>query len=265
MKRVYEAMDIMYNGLHKKDYDAVYGMFGDEGTGKSNMLLHLLEYWVTKKYGKVTAEDIKYIQLNIVDWAKSLSDVNKGDVCIWDEGGELSNKRSISNLNLAITQAYNIIRGDNLFSLIGMPSPFDLDGYFTKRRMRGMFFVYGRGRVAFWSRDRLRKVIALNQYKRVKSVWVVKPTFFDTFPKYKGVLTEPYADKKKEFMKDTRRELYETIKKIKGGEDNAPSERDALIIKSQKQNGSTMTAKAFSLSPRQIRRIVKANGQQTED
>jgi len=230
MKRTEAVLDIVYDGLHKKDFDAVYGVFGDEGLGKSNFLLHVLEYWINKKYNEVKPEDVKFIELDIVAWAKTLSELKKGDCCIWDEGGELSNKRSISNLNLSVSQAYQIIRGDNILSFIGMPSPFDLEGFFTKRRMRGMFYVYQRGRVAFWSRERLRKVIALNQYKRVKSVWVLKPTFFDTFPKYKGILHQAYLDKKKLFMKDTRKDLYETVKKIKGKDEKDQYSEEMLKL-----------------------------------
>lgn len=220
MKRVQKLLDITFDGLTKRDYDSVIGVFGDEGVGKSTFLLHIIEYWVTKKYNCIKPEDIKYIDLDINKWAEQLSNSQKFDISILDEGGKLSNKRSMSNLNLAVNQAYQIIRGDNLLSILALPSAFDLDGFFTKRRMRGAFLVYERGKVAYWSRKRLRKIIELNQNRMIKSMWVVKPTFNDTFPKYDGILREAYLDKKREFMKDTRKELAQTIKKITGEQDD---------------------------------------------
>jgi hypothetical protein len=47
----------------------------------------------------------------------------------------------MSKLNVSITKAYQIIRGDNLLTILVLPSIFDLDGFFTKRRARGLIHI----------------------------------------------------------------------------------------------------------------------------
>jgi len=216
MKRFNEVMDMQYDALKNRDWDNVVIVVGDEGTGKSTLLLHILDYWNTIKYGKVLKEHIKFINLDIGAWADSLANCEKVDINVLDESGDLSGRRAMSKLNVAVSRAYQIIRGDNINSFLALPDLFWLDGFFTKRRARGMIYVYKRGRFAYWSRDKLRKIIDLNANRVLKSVWVVKPSFYDTFPKYKGILLQPYMDKKKLYMVDTRKELAEAIKEIKG-------------------------------------------------
>lgn len=224
----YEKIEkIFFIGI-KKTYDIIceepFHNFVANGivvhnSGKSTLLLHLLDYWCNKKYGACKPEHIKFINLDIGKWADSLSECKKGDINILDEGGDLSSRRTMSNLNLAVSRAYQIIRGDNINSILALPDLFWLDGFFTKRRARGFIKVFARGRFAFWSRDKLRKVIDLNSRRIIKNEFVVRPTFYDTFPKYDGILLKPYKEKKAEHMKDTRKELAETIKNIKGNKD----------------------------------------------
>lgn len=248
-------MDIQFEALHKKSWDNVLILTGDEGTGKSNLALHMLEYWLIKKYGKVLKDHSKYINLDIGKWSESFAECNKGDMNILDESGDLSNKRTMSKLNFAIARAYQIIRGDNIDSIFVLPSIFDLDAYFAKRRAKGLIYVYKRGRFAFWSKDRLRKLIELNAGYPSKDIWRIRPTFLDHFPIYKGVLLEEYQRKKEEYMKDTRKELANAIKDLKGGSEI--SERDNAIIKMKASLGAAKTAEIMGLSERQVYNIWK--------
>lgn len=216
MKRVIKTLEIIKHGIVNRKYDCVIGVFGEEGTGKSYFDLTIIEEWLKSSGLTPTEEDIKYMNLSLTQWSEQLAKCQKFDINVLDEGGKLSSKRVMTKLNQAVSEAYQIIRGDNLFSIITLPSLWELDTFFTRRRMRGAFFVYKRGKVAFWDRRRLRKIIAYNENRLIKNMWVVKPNYHDHYPDYKGVLLKPYLEKKKDFMKDTRRKLAETIADIEG-------------------------------------------------
>ena len=254
MKYVREQFDIQYDALHKKERDAVNIVVGEEGDGKSHFCLNVLEYWLEKKYSEIKGSDIKFMNLDIELWAKSLSEAEKGDMNIYDEAGEVAGRRTMSKLNVAIARTYQIIRADCLNSILVLPDLFWLDGTFTKRRAKGLWYVYQRGRVAYWNRDQLRKIMDLNARRTVKSLWVVRPLFFDTFPIYKGKLKAKYEELKHEFMKDTRKDLLKIVKEIKG--ETKISERDSIIMKLKSKFSSKDIAEATGLAERTINHIV---------
>lgn len=256
IKRLFEVLEIINDAVEKKDWDCPLIIAGDEGRGKSHLNLHFLEKWYELRGVEVTSNLINHINLDIVKWAENLKECKQYDCSIWDEGGSLSNKRSMSKLNYIIARAFQIIRGDNLFSILTIPSVFDLDGFFTKRRAKGLIQVYARGRVAFWSQNRLRAMISLNQNKMVKNPWVVQPTFYDTFPKYKGILLDPYDKKKQDYMKNIRTNLYDEIKSMDAG-GGFGSERDKLIVKFHQKFGTSAVAEATGLTDRRVQQIVK--------
>lgn len=235
MKRLLNLIEITHKALTENDWDSCIIISADEGLGKSHLALHLLEHWYKLRGVTITSDLVNHINLDIVKWAENLKDCKKFDCSILDEAGELSNKRSMTSLNYVVSRSYQIIRGDNLFTILILPSLFDLDSFFTRRRARGLIHVYQRGKVAFWSRERLRKLIALNQFKQIKNLWVVRPTFYDTFPKYKGILKSAYDDKKREYMKDTRANLYQEVSKLKG---NVVDENTKKMIELKKQGKS---------------------------
>ena len=252
MKRIETVLKIVHKKVTKEDWDNCLIIAGDEGTGKSNMALHILEWWLTKQYGKVVPEDIKFNSLDREQFIKNLRDCKRFDLPVFDESGELSNKRSMSKFNVTISQAYQVIRGDNLFTILVLPSLFDLEGFFTKRRARGLIQVYKRGRFAYWDKQRLRKLVALNQKRYIKSVWCTAPLFYDTFPIYKGVMAEPYKLKKAEKIKNVRNKLYDDLTK-----ENKKSERDALIPEMVKELGKEKTAKIVGVKIHRINQILQ--------
>lgn len=174
-------------------------------------------------YGKITAEDVKHMCLDRDMFMKDLSKLKPKECINFDEGGDLSNRRVMSKFNYEITQAYQVIRGDNLFTILTLPSIFDLDPYFSKCRVRGLIYVYKRGRFAFWSKKRVRKMLAINQHFYVKNYWIQRPTYSGGyFPKYKGVMEAPYLELKKQKMAATRKKLVE-------GKGEEESQRDKII------------------------------------
>ncbi len=220
MKKIYKALDIVYNKITKEDYDTVWLVTGDEGTGKSNLLLAIVEYWYNKLNGECLESDIKHVSLDRLNFVTDLKDAKRYELSTDDEAGDISSKRAMSEFNVLLTQAYQVIRGDNLFTILVLPSPFDIDGFFVKRRARGLININNRGKCKFYSKTRLRNMIALNQSRYIKKVEVVKATFCDVFPKYKGILLKEYKKKKAEKMQEVRNQLYEKVMKLDTGVSN---------------------------------------------
>jgi len=211
MQRLTAALEIDFKKLTKQDWDKVLIICGDEGISKSNLALHIFDWWFTKLYGKVEEKDIDRVALYIDKFAKAIGDVKQYEMVVYDESGDLSNKRTMSKVNVSVTQAYQVIRGLNIFTILVIPSIFDLDGFFVKRRARSMINVYRRGRFAYWNKSRLRRLVEINQNYYYKNIWAVKPLFYDTFPKYEGVLAAPYKKLKDEKIDVARKALLALI------------------------------------------------------
>jgi hypothetical protein len=215
MERIKKAVDVTHDKLAFEDWDSVWCITGQEGGSKSHLGLHILDYWYSRNTLK--PEHIKHIGLDQKGFVNALDNTGKVGCCIYDEAGELTNKRTMSKFNVELTKIYQVIRGRNVFTILILPSIFDLDPYFSKRRIRGLFYVYKRGRCAFWSRTRLQTMLQMNALKYVKKELVVRPTFYDTFPKYNGILLDGYKKLKDDKMKEIIVNLKENLKPKKVG------------------------------------------------
>lgn len=208
MIRIRAYLDIVFDGLVKKNYDNVIVVMGDEGKGKSHLCLNMLDYWYSKRDGVCTSDHVKHISLDVEQFSEDLKDCVKYDMTVYDEAGDVSGRRAMSNLNTSLAYTYQVIRADNIFTVFVLPSVWDLDSFFRNRRLAGLFYVTARGRCAFWGREKVRRMMSLNERRMVKSPYVVTPDFVDTYPTYKGVMAEPYENKKKAKMKKIRENLH---------------------------------------------------------
>lgn len=231
--RIARALNIIYEGVVENDYDNVLAIVGDEGKGKTHVMLHIVEEWLTKRYGEVTPEMAnKYIGMDGKSFAKCLSGVKRFDIIADDEAADISSRSALEKTNKLFMKAYQIIRGDNLFTILIIPSLFDLDTFFRKRRVRHLIHVYKRGQFAFWNGQRLRRMVEQNERYPVKNYYVVPPLFHDHLTKYEGVLLKPYLKMKEDKMLRVRELLHaemtagankdllkeaETIKRLKDG------------------------------------------------
>jgi len=206
-----KCLEVVYKKNTKEDWDTVWIIDGDEGASKSNLALHICQWWydrINADVGGCSEKEVKHMCLDPEQFKKDLAGLKKFEFTCFDEAGALSNRRFMDKFNHEISQAYMMIRGDNLFTVLVLPSFFDLDPYFSKRRVRGLIHVYKRGRFSFWSKHRLRNLAMINAGYPVKNYWVVKPTIFrGRFGKYNGILEEPYKKLKKEKMQQVREKL----------------------------------------------------------
>jgi hypothetical protein len=266
MKTMSKILDVVYQKNTKEDWDTVWVICGDEGSSKSNIGLRLLDEWYKRKNGQVTAEDIKHMCLTVELFKKDLGNGGKQECINLDEGGSLSNRRFMSKLNYEVSQAYQVIRGDNLFTIITLPDFFDLDPYFTKRRVRGLIYVYKRGRFCFWSKTRLRKLVALNMERKVKNYYIVNPTYAGgSFPRYSGPLLEPYMKLKAEKITEARNKFKI---EAEGKQPKVDREKE-IIARIAFKLGQGRVADALGISSKTVQRYQKefddTTGELSED
>lgn len=213
MKRLQQTLDIYFDKL-KNDYDGLIIVAGDEGKGKSRLILHAIEHWIRITQNREpVAEDVKYITLDKIDFVNELQNPDKYSIVVMDEAGEMASRSAMSRFNKIMTHAFQVIRGLNKLTILILPSLWDIDSFFRRRRARGFIYVYKRGSFAFWSQSRLRKMVALNEQYPVKNYWRTRPTFFDTFPNYKGILLEPYSKLKQKKMEEMVKRLKDEVAK----------------------------------------------------
>jgi len=264
--RIYRAIDIIYDGVVNKDYDNVLCITGDEGKGKTHIGLHIVDEWLRRRYGTVTPEMAgKFIGMDGKGFVKVLGGVKRFDIAMNDEAADISSRGALEKVNKLFMKAYQIIRGDNLFTILIIPSVFDLDSFFRKRRVRHLIHVYKRGKFAYWGHERLKRMVEQNERFPVKNYYVVRPLFYDNLPKYDGVLLNPYLKIKEDKMLKVRELLSQEL-----AEDVPRSVlKEAQAMKNVREKfglNITQTAKIFGYGRQVIgERLKLLKGEGAED
>lgn len=192
MKNILKILDIAKE-KQEKDFDTVFIICGQEGSSKSHLALQCLDY---------LGGDIDKISLDQNDFVQSLQSCKDGDTLVFDEAGDgLFSRDFASAMSKQLVKLFMVIRGKRLITFLVLPSFFMIDAYFRKHRIRGLFYVYKRGRVAFFNQDKMKKIIMWGE--RNQNLWVTKPNFYDYFPIYKGKMLEDYRAKKKKKIQET--------------------------------------------------------------
>lgn len=205
MKNIHKLLDIAYR-KNSNDHDSVFCIVGAEGSSKSTLALHSHDYWLKKRRLK---PDICRIGLDVKGFKNALAKAKKRDVVIFDEAGDgLYSRQTMSRVNVLLTKTFMAIRAQNLLTLLVLPDFFDLDTFFRKRRVRGLFYVYRRGRVMFFNQMQIQKII--DKCEGLKRIYGVTPSLYDTFPKYTGILKKDYDKLKREKVKQSQRNLIES-------------------------------------------------------
>jgi hypothetical protein len=186
-------------------HDSVFIITGNEGFGKSHLLLNIAEEW-----GKITGQElgIEAIGLDKESWINSLKVAPEiSGFSAFDEAGDgLLSRDAMGDFNKDMVKMYSVIRGRRLMSILVLPSFWYLDKFFRQHRLKGLFFVYNRGVVAFWNKRQIKQLIDKGEDRQ--NIWAVKPSIRDRFPKYNGRLLKEYEEKKKEKIQNTIDEVY---------------------------------------------------------
>jgi len=178
----------------KADYDFPLVIVGDTGTGKSMLALQIFETWyrcILKK--PVTKEMISQINTDKQEWAKKFKDLDAFDINVFDEGATgFESRQHMEKFTKSLTKLYNVFRAKKIFSIIILPSFFYLNKYFREQRLRGLIYVYRRGKYSYFTKEGIKYLNGYNASRRVKSMYVAYPFHRTTFPDYQGILRAEY-------------------------------------------------------------------------
>ena len=181
-----------------KDHDCLFVIVGPEGSGKSHLMMNILDIYNPNS-------KISDISMNAKDFVRSLRHMKRYGNPVFDEAGDgLYSREAMGGFNRLLNKTYMAIRGLNLFTILVLPDFFDLDSYFRKHRVKGLFQVYKRGSVKFWNK---RQIEYINIYCDKTRQITQKPSVYDTFPIYKGHLAEQYKELKLQKIKETLNNL----------------------------------------------------------
>jgi len=192
-KRVVELLLNVYEHL-KQDYDYVLVVVGDTGVGKSHWVLNLFQTWyevILKK--KLTESMVDQVTTDYKQWLKNFKNLGEFDMNVYDEGAtSLNAKDHATTLSKDIAKLFNVFRAKKFFSVVVLPSFWDLNKYFRERRLRGLVYVDRRGHYKFYTKLGITFLNSYNERKYVKTMWGASPFHSASFPAYSGVLLKAY-------------------------------------------------------------------------
>lgn len=195
--------------IGRNDDDWLMLCVGSVGTGKSRLMLSCYEYFDPEGC------DISYVGINREDHAKALkkaSDKPKRRFCGYDE---LNISRRNVNEEYArdLLQAFNEIRGKNMFHWWNNPTLQLIDRIFIQERIRGLVFIYTKEknrprRYFYFRRKELLRVY--DDYKGNLSQDTLRKAgrkgyawFQGWFRDYDGRMLDEYMSLKAQKMDDT--------------------------------------------------------------
>lgn len=233
---------------HKDGHDTLWVISGNEGMGKSNLMLIMVEEW-----GKLTNQKftIENVALTPEQWIHAIDIAEpKIGIAPFDEAGDgLFSRDAITSFSNDVAKMYTVIRAKGLLTILVIPSFWYLDKFFRMHRTKGLFFVYSRGRVAFWNKQQIKNMIIKGEDRQ--DVWSVDASIRDGFPAYHGDLLEDY-----ERLKTNK--VRHTIELMSEKYSNKPTELQQKFA--DKRSSGMMgkdIAKEFNCSPPYVSQQLK--------
>jgi len=210
----YRMLTILLNIYEhlKENWDYLLVVVGDTGTGKSMFCLHLLEEWYRFVLKQSVSDDLA-VQMasDYRVWLKNFKSLGEYDMNIYDEGATtLDSKAHMTKLSRDLSKLFNVFRAKKFFSVIVLPSFFDLNKYFREKRLRGLVWVDKRGHYKFYTRVGIDYLNAYNERAVIKSMYRAGAFHESVFPDYKGVLLKPYLEAKENTMRGVLDEVIES-------------------------------------------------------
>ena len=237
----------------KKDFDIVFIIDGNEGTGKSTLSFTCGWYL---SGGKLTMNNIAEGTEDAIDKLEHLPDKS---VLIIDEGSLMfSSRDAMRKENRQLLKILNVIRQKCMILIVVAPTFFELERYLSYRRSNFLLHVYldkktgNRGRFIYFGSKKKRQLY-INGKKNFESYAKPKGNFVGAFIKFELPFNEEYLKLKKKSLQET----------FKHNKVKAPTEleiRNNIIQKYYKKSPDltkTKLAELFSLSRRQITTILK--------
>jgi len=199
----------------KKDWDMIFAVDGDEGSGKS-VLAQQMGFYCDPT---LTVDRITF---NDKEFRKAIMDATQYQCVIYDEAYTgLGSRSTMSLINRTLVSMLAEIRQKNLFVFIVMPSFFDLDKYVALHRSRALIHVYTmnsfeRGYFAFYNKDKKKSIYITG--KKYYNYGNVRKTsnFSGRFTNHYCISEKEYRKKKHDSLneREANREKVEHIREV---------------------------------------------------
>jgi phage anti-repressor protein len=187
----------------KKDDDAVYLIVGSTGVGKSNLALHMQELYMGEK------SSVENVALNRSSFADAIHRVAQEPMpraLLYDESN-INKRESGTKFNREIIDLFMAIRGMNIFHVWCSPSLDQVDKFFIKEKIKGVFLCVGKTpNVRTYYFFKMSSILyLLSKHKNltlpILSKYAYKYAYYQGFYKeYIGELKKAYLSKKHERM-----------------------------------------------------------------
>jgi len=257
MKRVHQILDIAKD-MQKKDFDTVFVVVGDERMGKSEFTLHCDEYL------EATNNSIAMYKEKIGACLNSLD--NKGIFHMDEAIDGFYAKEGMKNTNRELEKLFVVFGAKNFITFLLITDFFLLAPYFRYKRIKGMFWIYGRGKVCFFDKDGIAKINHNHQKFKTREIRGAKPLFYDHFPKYEGRLLKQYKSEKgikvAEAINSFNRATNRPAPEVKGKD---TSKKELIIqmanaaIAEGKKPDSLAIARALTANRAYVRETIAVN------
>ena len=176
---------------------------GSRSTGKSRLMLHLMESYMGER------ASVEYLGLRKGDFAKALLACNQTELprmCVNDEGN-LSSKEGMTKFNRAVVDTYYAIRGKNIFHNWCNPSLQGIQKDFIKEIVNGVIFTYTKYKNVrlyyYFTKHQILDIfekfknLELRTLKKNAKKYAHHRSWFKD---YNGFLLQPYIEKKDKRM-----------------------------------------------------------------
>ncbi len=184
----------------KKDWDYLFVVDGEVGSGKSVFTQQIADYASDGKLG------LNQVCFNPKQFKEAILKAPKYSSVIFDEAFRgLSSRAALTQTNKIVVSMLQEIRQKNLFVFIVLPSIWDLDKYVSLHRCKGLFHVYtdvrkNRGFFRFYKRDKLTMMFGNPMKWRYK--YPHAPQIKGRFTKFYPLGEQEYRDKKAKSLGD---------------------------------------------------------------
>lgn len=249
-------LDECFKQMNKR-YDIFLVITGGEGVGKSRgLFLNIADYWFRRllKKRKINKDSIN---VSVDKFVACLGASPEFSFVGLDEAGDSMDSLDWANkFNKVLYQAYTIIREKFIFSVVVLPSLFDLSPRFRKRRVRFLIdvvkrvdnrcryckdvssrgkkvrhefvgdacdkcgatdFFKGYVKYNIYDRARIGEILERNQFKMIKRVGCgVAPLISGCVGEYKGEFADFYSGLKKSKMDSVLEKLREVVQPFSG-------------------------------------------------
>lgn len=213
MDRIQRFIEKLYDTKIQQDYDRIIPIVGDEGDGKSTLILEFLARYEAHRGNAIDAPSL----LNYVIWddkdafTEFLQQADSGDPIAVMDAAHLMHKKEAMNPDQIETEKTLLdIRIENHTILLGYQDWGDIPDQLQRRRAKNVFRVPQRGVVHGYNRESLDEM-----YAGSADDWP-EPDMEDVFPNLEGTevwdrFTEIDKQRKLERLKDDDEETEDGV------------------------------------------------------